>query len=170
MRNSAHFEYCTSASRPPRPPLIATGYDEAAGPEKGVQRLHRVGARLAPLGKWPLEAAFLGWYPGQRTEHRQPLQRDDARTYSALLTSKEGHFRVMIERSTKRKTTAVPAPTTTPATTSARRTPTVTPRTVADATANATSAGAGRGPLIAQPLSLLVMYLLRSSHAMRAWK
>ena len=23
---------------------------------KGVQRLHRVGARLAPVGKWPLEA------------------------------------------------------------------------------------------------------------------
>ncbi len=77
---------------------------------------------------------------------------------------------MMIERSTKRKTTAVAAPTTTPATTSARKTPTVTPRTVADATANATSAGAGRGPLIAQPLSLLVMYLQRSSHAMRARK
>ncbi|TSD47547.1 hypothetical protein FFI94_016335 [Rhodococcus sp. KBS0724] len=26
---------------------------------------HEVGARIAPLGKWPLEAAFLGWYPGQ---------------------------------------------------------------------------------------------------------
>ena len=53
---------------------------------EGVQRLHNVGARLAPLGKWPLEAAFLGWYPGQRTEHRQPLQRTSAQSYSGALT------------------------------------------------------------------------------------
>ncbi|MFB7859393.1 hypothetical protein [Rhodococcus qingshengii] len=32
--NIARFEYCTTASRPPRSPLIATGYDEAAGTEK----------------------------------------------------------------------------------------------------------------------------------------
>ncbi|MDV8129114.1 hypothetical protein R4P71_31685 [Rhodococcus sp. IEGM 1304] len=132
---------------------------------EGGQRLHKAGARLAPLGKWPLEAAFLGWYPGQRTEHRQPLQRDDAQTYSMPLTSTTGHFRVIIVRNTKRNTTAVPAPTATPATTSARRTPTVTPRTVAAAIANATSADAGRGPLIALPLSLLVTYSQRSSHA-----
>ncbi|MBT2273799.1 hypothetical protein [Rhodococcus qingshengii] len=56
----------------------------------------------------------------------------------------------MIVRSTKRKTTAAPA------TTTARRTPTVALRTVAAAIANATSAGAGRGPLIAEPLSMLL--------------
>jgi len=33
---------------------------------KGGQRLHRVGARLAPLGKWPLEAAYL------RRSHGRP--------------------------------------------------------------------------------------------------
>ncbi len=132
---------------------------------EGVQRLHRVGARLAPLGKWPLEAAFLGWYPGQRTEHRQPLQRRPPQSYSAPLTSAEAHLLVMIIRSTKRKTTAVPAPTATPAITSARRTPTVAPRTVAAAIANATSADAGRGPLIAEPLSVLPTWSPRSSHA-----
>ncbi|MDJ0104964.1 hypothetical protein QM646_00965 [Rhodococcus erythropolis] len=31
----------------------------------GVQRLHKVGARLAPLGKWPLEAAFWGGTRGK---------------------------------------------------------------------------------------------------------
>ncbi|MDJ0104793.1 hypothetical protein QM646_00085 [Rhodococcus erythropolis] len=36
--------------------LTPCGHDEAAGTSKGVQRLHKVGARLAPLGKWPLEA------------------------------------------------------------------------------------------------------------------
>jgi hypothetical protein len=84
---------------------------------KGGQRLHRVGARLAPLGKWPLEAAFLGWYPGQRTEHRQSLQRRLSQSYSTLPTSAVAHFRVMIVRNTKRNTTAVPNATT--ATTSA---------------------------------------------------
>ncbi len=104
------------------------------------------------------QAAFLGWYPGQRTEHRQLLQRDDAQTYFMPLTSAIGHFLVMIVRGTKRNTTAVPAPTETPATMSARRTPTVIPRTVAAASANATSADAGRGLLIALPFSLLVMF------------
>ncbi|MCY4667359.1 MAG: hypothetical protein OXC29_05150, partial [Rhodococcus sp.] len=95
----------------------------------------------------------------------QPLQRTPAKSYSARLTSVGRHFRVMIVRNTKRNTTAVPAPTATPATMSARRTPTVTPRTVAATIANATSADAGRGPLIALPLSLLVTYSQRSSHA-----
>ena len=71
-------------------------------------------------------------------------------SYSAPLTSAVAHILVMIVRSTKRKTIAAPA------TTSARRTPTVAPRTVAAAIANATSAGAGRGPLIAEPLSMLL--------------
>jgi len=132
---------------------------------KGVQRLHRVGARHAPLGKWPLEAAFLEWCPGQRTEHRQPLQRTPTQSYSEPLTSAGGHFRVMIVRNTKRKTTAVPAPTATPATASARRTPTVTPRTVAATIAKATSAGAGRGLVIALPLPRQsTTYSQRSSH------
>ncbi|MFI8664337.1 hypothetical protein ACIGKR_30390 [Rhodococcus qingshengii] len=51
--------------------------------------------------------------------------------------------------------TAVPAPTAMPAIASARRTPTVVPRTVAAAIANATSAEAGRGLVIAEPLSML---------------
>lgn len=98
--------------------------------------------------------------------------RHQAREYveSPSDGSAEDYFLVMMERSTKRNATAVPAPTTTPATTWPRRIPTVTPRTVADATAIATSAGADRGPLITLPLSLLVTYLKRSSHAMRAWK
>ena len=55
---AAHLAYLrTAAARcsPRMPPAL-----------KGVKRLHKVGVRLAPLGKWPLEAAFLGWYPGQR--------------------------------------------------------------------------------------------------------
>lgn len=72
---------------------------------------------------------------------------------------------MMIVRTMKRKMTAVPAPTATPAITSARRTPTVAPRTVAAAIANATSADAGRGLVIAEPLSMLPTWSSRSSHA-----
>jgi hypothetical protein len=69
------------------------------------------GARLAPLGKWPLEAAFLSVVPGAKeTERRQPLQRTPLQSHSAPLTSTEDYFLAMMERSTKRKTTAVPGP------------------------------------------------------------
>ena len=89
-----------------------------------------------------------------------------AQSYSRPLTSAGGHFRAMIERSTKRKTTAAPAPTATPATTSAERTPTVTPRTVAAAIAGATSVGAGRGLVIALTLPRQsTTYSQKSSHA-----
>ncbi|MBT2269691.1 MULTISPECIES: hypothetical protein [Rhodococcus erythropolis group] len=52
------------------------GYDEAAGTGKGVQRLHRVGARLAPLGKWPLEAAFLLVVPGAKNVSTDSLYNE----------------------------------------------------------------------------------------------
>ena len=57
------------------------GYDEAAGTE-GVQWLFRIGARLALIGKRPLEAAFLSVIPRQKPKHRQvrrsPLSAPDA--------------------------------------------------------------------------------------------
>jgi hypothetical protein len=45
----------------------------------GVQRLHRVGARLAPLGKWPLEAAFLSVVPGAKNFSTDSLYNDHTR-------------------------------------------------------------------------------------------
>lgn len=38
-------------AQPTANPRYAAGIDEAAGTEKGVQRLHRVGARLAASGR-----------------------------------------------------------------------------------------------------------------------
>ena len=46
---------------------------------KGVQRLHRVGTRLAPLGKWPLEAAFLSVLPGAQNVSTESLYNEDCR-------------------------------------------------------------------------------------------
>jgi hypothetical protein len=46
-----------------------SAHDKAAGTEKGDKRLHRAGARLAPLGKWPLEAVLLSVVPGAKNEH-----------------------------------------------------------------------------------------------------
>ncbi|MDF2899836.1 MAG: hypothetical protein K0Q46_6622 [Rhodococcus erythropolis] len=62
------------------------GHDEAAGTDNGVQRLHKVGARLAPLGKWPLEAAFLSVVPGASgTSH----SKADSRVPNASLIGLE---------------------------------------------------------------------------------
>lgn len=131
----------------------------------GFQRLLRGGFCRAPLGRWPL-AAFLSVVPGAKNVSTDSLYNEHPpESYFAPLTSAGGHFLVMIVRSAKRKMTAVPAPTAMPAIASARRTSTVTPRIVAATIASATSVGAGRGLVIAEPLSVLPMWSSRSSHA-----
>ncbi|MBX9151872.1 hypothetical protein [Rhodococcus qingshengii] len=53
-RNPDHTTELTAALS-----LTPCGHDEAAGAYKGVQRLHKLGARLATLGKWPLGAGHV---------------------------------------------------------------------------------------------------------------
>ena len=50
------------------------GMDKAAGTEK-VSLRHHVGARLAPLGKWSLESAFLSVVPGAKNFSTDGLSR-----------------------------------------------------------------------------------------------
>ena len=51
-RNTARFEYCTSASRSPRPTLSEPRARRSRRHPEMSSGFQRVGARLVPLGKW----------------------------------------------------------------------------------------------------------------------